>query len=45
VNVFARKYFEGGGHVNAAGGRSTETLELTVQRFVDALKENSSQLQ
>ena len=45
VNVFARKYFQGGGHVNAAGGRSTETLEATVQRFVDALKENSSQLQ
>jgi bifunctional oligoribonuclease and PAP phosphatase NrnA len=45
VNVFARKYFEGGGHVNAAGGRSSETLELTVQRFVQALKENSSQLQ
>ena len=45
VNVFARKYFEGGGHVNAAGGRSNETLEATVQRFVEALKENSSQLQ
>ena len=45
VNVFARKYFEGGGHVNAAGGRSNETLEMTVQRFVHALKENSSQLQ
>ena len=45
VNIFARKYFEGGGHVNAAGGRSNETLELTVQRFVNALKENSSQLQ
>jgi phosphoesterase RecJ-like protein len=45
VNTFARKYFEGGGHVNAAGGRSSETLEMTVQRFVNALKENSSQLQ
>lgn len=45
VNQFARKYFEGGGHVNAAGGRSAQTLEMTVQRFVDALKENSSQLQ
>jgi phosphoesterase RecJ-like protein len=45
VNDFARKYFEGGGHVNAAGGRSSETLELTVQRFVNALKKNSSQLQ
>jgi bifunctional oligoribonuclease and PAP phosphatase NrnA len=45
VNVFARKYFEGGGHVNAAGGRSGDTLEATVQKFVHALKENSSQLQ
>ncbi len=45
VNTFARKYFEGGGHFNAAGGRSTESLELTVQRFLHALKENSSQLQ
>ena len=45
VNVFARKYFEGGGHVNAAGGRSAASLEATVQRFVDAIKENSSQLQ
>jgi phosphoesterase RecJ-like protein len=45
VNAFARKYFDGGGHVNAAGGRSTDTLEVTVQRFVQALTENSSQLQ
>jgi phosphoesterase RecJ-like protein len=45
VNTFARTYFDGGGHVNAAGGRSTDTLEVTVQRFLDALKQNSSQLQ
>lgn len=45
VNVFARKYFEGGGHVNAAGGHSHGTLEQTVQRFINAIKENSSQLQ
>jgi phosphoesterase RecJ-like protein len=45
VNSFARKYFEGGGHFNAAGGRSTDTLEFTVQRFINALKENSSLLQ
>ena len=45
VNVFARTYFDGGGHVNAAGGRSTDTLEVTVQRFIDAITENSSQLQ
>jgi len=45
VNTFARKYFEGGGHVNAAGGRSTDTLDVTVERFIKALTENSSQLQ
>lgn len=45
VNGFARKYFEGGGHFNAAGGRSRETLEATVQRFILAMKENTSQLQ
>ncbi|MDP4149670.1 MAG: DHH family phosphoesterase [Bacteroidota bacterium] len=45
VNSFARKYFEGGGHFNAAGGRSNDSLEQTVQRFIAAIKENSSQLQ
>ena len=45
VNSFARKYFEGGGHYNAAGGRSTDTLDQTVQRFLKAIKENASQLQ
>jgi phosphoesterase RecJ-like protein len=45
VNTFARTYFDGGGHFNAAGGRSTDTLEVTVQRFLNALNENSSLLQ
>ena len=45
VNTFARKYFEGGGHFNAAGGRSKDSLEKTIQRFLEAVKENSSQLQ
>ncbi len=45
VNTFARKYFEGGGHYNASGGRSSESLEQTVQRFKEAIKENASQLQ
>ena len=39
-NTFARNYFEGGGHFNAAGGRSSETLEATVNKFKQALKEN-----
>jgi phosphoesterase RecJ-like protein len=45
VNTFARKYFQGGGHFNAAGGRSKETLDKTVQQFISAIKENESQLQ
>jgi phosphoesterase RecJ-like protein len=44
-NNFARKYFEGGGHFNAAGGRSSDSLEKTVQNFMIAMKENSEQLQ
>lgn len=44
-NTFARKYFEGGGHFNAAGGRSSETLEKTVQRFIQVMKENANLLQ
>lgn len=45
VNTFARKYFNGGGHFNASGGRSSESLAATVQLFKKAIKENASQLQ
>jgi phosphoesterase RecJ-like protein len=45
VNTFARIYFEGGGHYNAAGGRSSDSLDGTVQRFFEAMKENALQLQ
>jgi phosphoesterase RecJ-like protein len=45
VNQFARNYFEGGGHRNAAGGRSSETLDQTTQRFRASLLENALQLQ
>lgn len=44
-NAFARKYFEGGGHFNASGGRSSESLEKTVQAFYAAMKECKSLLQ
>ena len=44
-NSFARKYFEGGGHYNASGGRSIESLEKTVEHFMKALKENEQILQ
>lgn len=44
VNTFARKYFNGGGHHNAAGGRNTETLAVVVKKFKQAIKENASLL-
>lgn len=37
VNEFARKYFEGGGHVNAAGGKSDLSLNETVEKFISIL--------
>lgn len=45
VNTFARTYFNGGGHYNASGGRTYDSLEATVLRFKQALKENALQLQ
>ena len=44
VNSFARKYFNGGGHFNAAGGFNKEPLEEVVQQFKKALQENKEQL-
>ena len=44
VNDFAREHFHGGGHTNAAGGRSELGLEGTVERFKDILKSYKSQL-
>ena len=45
VNEFARANFEGGGHKNAAGGRSNDSIEYNVQRFKDVLKRYENQLQ
>lgn len=35
VNQFARAHFNGGGHSNAAGGRSEATMEETLKKFED----------
>jgi nanoRNase/pAp phosphatase (c-di-AMP/oligoRNAs hydrolase) len=35
VNQFARDYFNGGGHRNAAGGKSEVSMEETIQKFED----------
>jgi phosphoesterase RecJ-like protein len=45
VNTFARKHFEGGGHMNAAGGRSGDSLENTVNKFREIIKQYEKQLQ
>lgn len=44
VNNFARKYFNGGGHKNAAGGASTLPLDEVKAAFVTAMKENKNDL-
>jgi phosphoesterase RecJ-like protein len=44
VADLARDYFEGGGHKNAAGGRSGLSLEETVQKFLTLLPYLKSQL-
>ena len=44
VNEFARSYFEGGGHTNAAGGKSTRSMEETVTYFRSLLEQHKSEL-
>jgi phosphoesterase RecJ-like protein len=41
-NTFARTYFEGGGHYNAAGGRSSQSLDQTVASFKAVLSQQLS---
>ena len=45
VNSFAREHFEGGGHQNAAGGRSRLSLQETLQRFESLLPPYQKELQ
>ena len=44
VNQFAREHFNGGGHVNAAGGASYVSLENTRIKLEQVIRENSSTL-
>lgn len=43
VNLFARQYFNGGGHKNAAGGKSSLSMEATIAHFVKSLQEFADQ--
>jgi len=44
VNDLARSHFSGGGHINAAGGRSEESLKATSARFESLLPLYEKQL-
>ena len=37
VNEVARTHYEGGGHINAAGGRSSHSLNKTISEFISIL--------
>lgn len=38
VNQFSRKYFNGGGHINAAGGKSFDSIEKTIEIFKERIE-------
>ncbi|WP_394990484.1 bifunctional oligoribonuclease/PAP phosphatase NrnA [Emticicia sp.] len=44
VSEFSRNHFNGGGHKNASGGRSHETLEKTVEKFLALLPKYQQEL-
>ena len=39
VNLFARRYFNGGGHKNAAGGKSFVSMEETIEHYIRSVEE------
>jgi len=45
VNEFARNHFNGGGHENAAGGRSEVSLKDTIAKFLEIVPTYSNELQ
>jgi phosphoesterase RecJ-like protein len=45
VNEFSEKHFNGGGHLNAAGGESYTTMEKTIEKFKKLLPEYKHNLQ
>ena len=39
VNIFASKYFNGGGHIYAAGGISKLSLKETEEKFIKDIRQ------
>ncbi len=44
VNLMSRSHFQGGGHTNAAGGKSDVNLEQTVEKFISILPQYNTAL-
>ncbi len=44
INNFAREYFNGGGHNNAAGGESNENLRDTIKKFESLIAKYSNEI-
>ena len=45
VNEFARNHFDGGGHINAAGGKSDDSLKDTIRKFLKIIPSYKNELQ
>ncbi len=43
VNLFAQRYFNGGGHKNAAGGKSFISMEDTLKHYEKCIKEYAAE--
>lgn len=44
VNDFARNHYSGGGHINAAGGKSSQSLNKTITEFISILPRYKEEL-
>ena len=44
ANIIAARYFEGGGHLNAAGGDSYLSMQETIKRLKEILPQYYDQL-
>ncbi len=44
VNDFARNHYSGGGHINAAGGKSSQSLNKTINEFISILPRYKDEL-
>ena len=44
VNEMSRSHFHGGGHTNAAGGKSDTNLEQTIEKFISILPQYNTAL-